>query len=106
MRKLPALLVLSLCLFFIVSLAYAGQGRGRGRRGGGQNFASQSGQVNTNAGQSSGFVDNNGDGICDNTGQQIGQGRNTGEKGYRRGVRDGTGPVNPLDTNTGYEVEE
>ena len=82
MKRVFKTAIICLCLVVAVSFAYAGRGRGGNGRGGGGGMAGAR------------YVDNNGDGICDNTGQAIGQGRGAGRRGSGRGAKDGTGPIN------------
>lgn len=92
MKSLFKVAVLSLCLLTAVSFAYAGNGRGAKDGSGPKNTAAQRGPN---------YVDENGDGICDNIGARIGRrGRGHGAgnqargRGFRRGLRDGKGPIN------------
>jgi len=110
MKRLLNGTVFCLCLLTAVSFAYAGGGRGGsgagGGRGGGfgRGLRDGSGPINTTGRTRSNYVDQNGDGICDNTGAKIpgagysrgiGYGAGNGGRGmgFRRGVRDGTGPI-------------
>jgi len=81
--------------------AFCGGGRGGGF---GRGLRDGSGPINTTGRTRSNYVDQNGDGICDNTGAKIpgagysrgiGYGAGNGGRGmgFRRGVRDGTGPI-------------
>ena len=98
MKNLFKASVFCLCLLMAVSFAYAGNGKGAQDGSGPNNTAVQRGPN---------YVDANGDGICDNIGARIGrrgkgygagnQGRGKGfcrGKGFRRGLRDGKGPIN------------
>jgi len=90
MKSIFKVAVLSLCLLTAVSFAYAGNGKG---------VKDGSGPKNTAAQRGPDYVDQNGDGICDNIGSRIGRrGRGAGKqaecKGLRRGLRDGKGPIN------------
>ena len=99
MKNLFKVLVLCLCLLTAVSFAYAGNGKGAKDGSGPNNTAVQRVQRGTN------YVDENGDGICDNIGARVdrpgygrgkgyGAGNQAGGKGFRRGLRDGKGPIN------------
>jgi hypothetical protein len=90
MKNLFKVLVLCLCLLTAVSFAYAGNGAKDG-----------SGLNNTAVQRGPNYVDANGDGICDNIGARIGRrgkgygaGSQARGKGFRRGLRDGKGPIN------------
>ena len=92
MKNLFKVLVLCLCLLTAVSFAYAGNGKGAKDGSGPNNTAAQRGPD---------YVDENGDGICDNTGARSGRrgkgysaGNQARGKGFRRGLRDGSGPIN------------
>jgi len=94
MKSLFKMAVLSLCLLTAVSFAYAGNGKGAQDGSGSKNTAAQRGPN---------YVDENGDGICDNSGAGIGRrGRGAGNqargRGFRRGLRDGKGPINRAGT--------
>jgi len=87
MKNLIKILVLSLCMIVAASYAYAGQGNG----GGGWGIRAGSPGAN--------FVDEDGDGVCDNTDNLMGKGRVRNGKGkgkvfgnhFRQGPRDGRG---------------
>ena len=94
MKSLFKVFVLCLCLLMAVSFAYAGNGAKDG-----------TGPNNTAVQRGPNYVDQNGDGICDHVGSKIarsgpkhGKGygaRNQAKgKGFRRGLRDGKGPIN------------
>jgi len=90
MKSIFKVAVLSLGLLTVVSFAYAGNGKGAQDGSGLNNTAAQRGPD---------YVDQNGDGICDNIGSRIGRrGRGAGNqargRGFRRGLRDGKGPIN------------
>ena len=92
MKNLFKVLVLCLCLLTAVSFAYAGNGKGA-KDGSGPN--------NTAARRGPNYVDQNEDRICDNLearragrGKGYGAGNQAGGKGFRRGLRDGSGPIN------------
>jgi len=92
MKNLFKVLVLCLCLLTAVSFAYAGNGKG---------VKDGSGPNNTAVQRGTNYVDQNGDGICDNIGDRVDRpgygrgkgysaGNQAGGKGFRRGLRDGT----------------
>ena len=96
MKNLFKVFVLCLCLLTAVSFAYAGNGKGAQDVTGTKNTAVQRGPN---------YVDANGDGICDNIGTRVakaghrrgkgyGAGNQARGKGFRRGLRDGKGPIN------------
>ena len=94
MKSLFKVLILCLCLLTAVSFAYAGNGA-----------KDVTGPNNTAVQRGPNYVDQNGDGICDHVGSKIARfgprhGRGYGArcqaagKGFRRGLRDGKGPIN------------
>ena len=104
MKNLFKVLVLCLCLLTAVSFAYAGNGKGAKDGSGPNNTAAQRGPD---------YVDQNGDGICDNIGARIGRrgkghgaGNQAGGKGFRRGLRDGSGPINRAGVEKPNYVDE
>lgn len=101
MKSIFKAAVLSLCLLTAVSFAYAGSGK---------DVKDGSGPKNTAARRGSNYVDQNGDGICDNIsarvdrpgyrrGKGYGAGKQAGCKGLRRGLRDGKGSINRAKPN-------
>ena len=96
MKSIFKVAVLSLGLLTAVSFAYAGSGKG---------VKDGSGPKSTAAQRGPNYVDQNGDGICDNIdarvdrsgyrhGKGYGAGKQAKGKGLRRGLRDGKGPIN------------
>jgi hypothetical protein len=96
MKNLLKSAVLSLCMIMAVSFAYAANTA---------ESADNTGKKTTEVQRGPNFVDENGDGICDNAGARLGKkGRRDGKgygaghlakgKGLRRGARDGKGAVN------------
>jgi hypothetical protein len=95
MKSIFKVAVLSLGLLTVVSFAYAGSGKGAQDGSGPKNTAAQRGPD---------YVDQNGDGICDNISDRVDSGNRRGKgycagkqagcKGLRRGFRDGKGPIN------------
>lgn len=83
MKSFFKIFIISLCIVLGVSFAYAGSGK---------NFAKNTDAANTTVIKGPNFVDENGDGICDNQGKK-GKGGGKG-KHNRRGARDGSGPKN------------
>ncbi|MBU4345054.1 MAG: hypothetical protein L6247_05285 [Desulfobacteraceae bacterium] len=104
MKSLFKVAVLSLCLLTAVSFAYAGNGKG-----------AQDGSVpnDTAAQRGPNYVDQNKDGICDNIGSRIGRrGKGYGAgsqakcRGFRRGLKDGSGPINRSGVSKPNYVDE
>jgi len=96
MKSIFKAAVLSLGLLMAVSFAYAGSGK---------DVKDDSGPKNTAAQRGPNYVDQNGDGICDNTGAGVdrpgyrrgkgyGAGKQARGKGLRKGLRDGKGSIN------------
>ena len=96
MKSIFKVAILSLGLLTAVSFAYAGSGKG---------VKDGSGPKNTETRRGPDYVDQNGDGICDDIGTRVsrpccrrgkgcGAGKQAGCKGLCRGFRDGKGPVN------------
>ena len=94
MKSLFKVLILCLCLLTAVSFAYAGNGAKDGTS-----------PNNTAVQRGPNYVDANGDGICDNIGTRVAKAGHRRGKGYgarnqakgkdfRRGLRDGKGPIN------------
>ena len=104
MKNLFKALVLCLCLLTAVSFAYAGNGKGAKDGSGPDNTAAQKGPN---------YVDQNEDGICDNLkarmagrGKGYGAGNQAKGKGFRRGLRDGSGPINRAGVEKPNYVDE
>ncbi|MBW2567960.1 MAG: hypothetical protein JRD93_17390 [Deltaproteobacteria bacterium] len=99
MKSIFKAAVLSLGLLTAVSFAYAGSGKG---------VKDGTGPKNTAAQRGPNYVDQNGDGICDNVGARVdsgyrpgyrcgkgyGAGKQARGKGLCRGLRDGKGSIN------------
>jgi hypothetical protein len=81
MKHITTIILFSICFLVIGSMSYA-QGRGKGYGRGASNGAAASDTV-----RGPYYVDNDGDGICDNAGSYKGKGR----QGRRLGPKDGTG---------------
>ncbi|MGD9157127.1 MAG: hypothetical protein PVG39_01850 [Desulfobacteraceae bacterium] len=65
MKRIATIIAVTICFLAIGSLSYAQQGgKGKGIAG---------------AAQGANFVDNDGDGICDNAGARMGRGRGNGK---------------------------
>ncbi|MDO9565850.1 MAG: hypothetical protein Q7J15_03835 [Candidatus Desulfaltia sp.] len=104
MKSLFKVVVLSLCLLMAVSFTYAGNGKGS---------QDGSGQKNTEDQRGPNYVDQNGDGICDNSDSRIsrcGRGRGAGNQGrgrsYCGGLRDGRCPGNREGVSKSNYVDE
>jgi len=104
MKSLFKMAVFSLCLLMAVSFAYAGNGKGA---------QDGSGQKNTPAQRGPNYVDENGDGICDNIGSRIsrcGRGYGAGNQGRGRdccgSFRDARCPGNRADVSKSNYVDE
>ncbi len=92
MKNLFKVSVFCLCLLMAVSFAYAGNGKGAQDGSGPKNTAVQRGPN---------YADQNGNRICDNLeartdgrGMGYGASNQAKGKGFRRGLRDGSGQIN------------
>ena len=78
MKRIATIIAVTICFLAIGSLSYAQQGGKGYGRGNGKGLAGTA--------QGANFVDNDGDGICDNVGTRMGRGR-----GFRRNNVRGNG---------------
>jgi hypothetical protein len=88
MKHITTIILVTVCLLAIGSWTYA-QNRGRGYGRGAGN-----GPVASDTGRGMGFVDNDGDGVCDNPGMRRG-----GGSGYRFRAKGTTGNESKLGPN-------
>ncbi len=114
MKKISIILIICVCIMMAPGFSFAGNGRrnGNGNRYGRQH-QSMNNSGNTSSVREQNFVDNNGDGICDNRGtgrmggQLKGQGKgNMQTDNTRVRPKDGNGPQRSRDgSNCGTIVD-